>query len=363
MAPVAMGAMRVILIAVIVLACATGVASLAWRAAVPAGFVVVQLANAPSPSRALLLLFAAGLAVVAAALCGALARGARGSLRRLEDALDVLETLPRGEPVDVGPDRELRGVAERLNRLLERAAAAAERDEELLAIVARELRRPVRDARDTLKRMGAGEPFARGPMELDEELDVLETVLEDVLLTARLRLDRVVLRKRRTRLGVLVQDAAAKMASTNPVTFEIDPDLPEVDVDGRLLSRAVAEIVRNAAQHSDAGAAIAVRVRQLGPNLIVSVTDGGGGITPADRERLFEPFFRSPTARRHLPGGTGLGLTLAKRVLDAHGGTIAAESEPGVGTTITFTLPPATGEPPEERPSLDGPRDSRFSGG
>ena len=325
------------------------------------GFVIVQLANAPNPSRGTLLLLAAGLAVVAAALCAGLACGGHASVRRLEAALDVLETLPRGEPIDLGKDPELQGVAERIDRLIERATAAADRDEELLAIVARELRRPVHDARETLKRMSAGEAFSRGPMELDEELDLLETLLEDVLLTARLRLDRVVLRKRRTRLGVLVQDAASKFASTNPVTFEVDPDLPEVDVDGRLLSRAVAEIVRNAAQHSDAGAAIAVRVRQAGTALEVSVTDGGGGIAPADRDRLFDPFFRSPATRRHLPGRTGLGPTLARRVVDAHGGKIDVQSEPGVGTTIRFTLPPATGEPPEERPSLDGSRDSRFS--
>lgn len=325
------------------------------------GFVVVQLGNATSPSRGLNLALAAALAVVAAALCAGVASGGRGSLGRLEAALEELETLPRGEPLDLGSSRELRGVAERFNRLLERAAAAADRDEELLAIVARELRRPVHDARETLKRMAAGEPFARGPVALDEELDLLETILEDVLTTARLKLDRVVLRKRRTRLGVLVQDAAAQVASSNPVSFDIAPDLPEVDVDGRLLSRTVAEIVKNAAQHSDPGAAIAVRAHASGPDVVVTVTDGGGGIGPEDLGRLFEPFFRSRATRRHLPGRTGLGLTLAKRVVEAHGGTIGVESEPGVGTTITFKLPAATGEAPPDRPSLDGGRESRLS--
>ena len=113
-----------------------------------------------------------------------------------------------------------------------------------------------------------------------------------------------------------------------PACYEGDyaPDLPEVDVDGRLLSRTVAEIVKNAAQHSDPGAAIAVRAHASGPDVVVTVTDGGGGIGPEDLPRLFEPFFRSRATRRHLPGRTGLGLTLAKRVVEAHGGSVSEET-------------------------------------
>lgn len=318
-----------------------------------AGYVIAQLASAAPPSRVLPLALALGLALVAAVACALLARSARGPINRLEGALEALETLPRGEPLDVGADGMLRGAADRFNRILERVSTAAERDEELLAIVARELKRPVHDARETLRKMAAGEPFARGPVELDEELELLETLLEDVLTTARLKLDRVILRRRRTRLGVLVQDAASKVASSNPVTFDLASDLAEVDVDGRLLSRAVAEIVKNAAQHSDAGAAIAVAARTEGAKIAVSVTDGGSGVLAEERDRLFEPFFRSRAIKRHLAGRTGLGLTLAKRVIEAHGGTISVTSQAGVGTAVTFTLPVATGEPPEDRPSLD----------
>jgi signal transduction histidine kinase len=75
--------------------------------------------------------------------------------------------------------------------------------------------------------------------------------------------------------------------------------------------------------------------------VVVEVRDRGIGIDPQDLPRLFTPFFRTDRSRARGTGGTGLGLTLAKRIAEAHGGTISAESAPGEGTTFRVRLPPS----------------------
>ena len=77
-------------------------------------------------------------------------------------------------------------------------------------------------------------------------------------------------------------------------------------------------------------------------SLRVAVRDEGIGIDPQDLPRLFTPFFRTDRSRARGTGGVGLGMALAKRIVEAHGGSIAVESRPGLGTTVTFLVP---GEP------------------
>jgi two-component system OmpR family sensor kinase len=108
----------------------------------------------------------------------------------------------------------------------------------------------------------------------------------------------------------------------------------------------VDNLLDNAAKYSEAPAKISIVARLEGEKLVVSILDEGIGIDPQDLPRLFTPFFRTDRSRARGTGGVGLGLALAKRIVEAHGGSIGAESRVGLGTTIRFRIPAAPGAGP-----------------
>jgi signal transduction histidine kinase len=98
-------------------------------------------------------------------------------------------------------------------------------------------------------------------------------------------------------------------------------------------------LLDNAIDHSPTGGEVAVRVRAEGGAIVIHVDDQGPGIPEADRRRIFEPFTRLPGTTRHGSGGTGLGLAVARRIAEAHGGTIEAGTPPAAGARFTVRLP------------------------
>jgi signal transduction histidine kinase len=123
------------------------------------------------------------------------------------------------------------------------------------------------------------------------------------------------------------------------VETAIAPDLPAVEGDAVLLRRALDNLLENARKHSPPGSVLEVRALRRGDDAVVQLVDHGEGIAPEDLKRLFTPFFRTDRSRTRHTGGVGLGLTLTRRIVEAHAGSIEAESTPGVGTTMTITLP------------------------
>ncbi len=115
-----------------------------------------------------------------------------------------------------------------------------------------------------------------------------------------------------------------------PVLIEADPDA---------VRQALLNLVDNAIKYSAGRKRVAVRLAESADGAEVRVSDNGIGIPAGDREKIFEAFFREPDAVRHDPRGVGLGLKIVKHIMDAHGGTIGVESEPGRGTTFTLKFP------------------------
>jgi two-component system phosphate regulon sensor histidine kinase PhoR len=111
------------------------------------------------------------------------------------------------------------------------------------------------------------------------------------------------------------------------------------DVNPPLLEQALINLVDNAIKYSDPGAGVWIAVEQADAGLVVRVSDEGCGIEAEHLPRLFERFYRVDKARSRKLGGTGLGLSIVKHIVQAHGGTVAVESEPGVGSTFTIRLP------------------------
>ncbi|MFL5272774.1 MAG: sensor histidine kinase, partial [Anaeromyxobacteraceae bacterium] len=140
----------------------------------------------------------------------------------------------------------------------------------------------------------------------------------------------------------LVVRAAERFRTAHPdrpLDVRIAEPLPDLVADPGLLRRVLDNLLDNARKYSDGAAPVTLVARGDGGALAVEVRDQGIGIDAADLERLFTPFFRTDRSRARGTGGVGLGLALARKVVEAHGGRIAAESAPGEGTAIRFSVP------------------------
>lgn len=137
---------------------------------------------------------------------------------------------------------------------------------------------------------------------------------------------------------------------------EIDADLPTITGDQDRLIQVVINLISNAVKFTDAGS-ITCSARKEGAEVLVSVKDSGIGIAPADQPKVFEKFKQVGDTLTDKPKGTGLGLPICKEIVEYHGGRIWVESEPGKGSTFSFTLPivepSAEGELLPKRRSVD----------
>jgi two-component system, OmpR family, sensor histidine kinase KdpD len=121
------------------------------------------------------------------------------------------------------------------------------------------------------------------------------------------------------------------------VRVEIEPNLPLVCIDYVKIAQAVTNLIENATRYTPAGTPITVTAHARPDAIEIAVTDAGPGIPPRELDRIFDAFYRAPQNAR-IPG-TGLGLAIARGFIEAHGGRIWAESRPGEGTSVRFTIP------------------------
>ena len=135
--------------------------------------------------------------------------------------------------------------------------------------------------------------------------------------------------------------AAQAQAAAKGVAVSVDlPDkLPQVKIDYHRISQVLRNLLENAVAHTARGGTITVAARQQDECLEVSVADTGEGIPAEDLPNIFERFYRVDKSRARATGGSGLGLTIARRLVEAHGGRIEARSELGKGSRFSFTLP------------------------
>jgi PAS domain S-box-containing protein len=174
------------------------------------------------------------------------------------------------------------------------------------------------------------------------ESETLSHLLGNLLELSRAQAERLVLHAEAIDVKRVVQEAiegVQRQYSTHQFVVSVPPELPPVYADPLRLERILYNLLENAVKYSPRGEEIKVSVRPDGEQLVIGVSDRGVGISPADQARLFAPFQRLEESR---PGGTrgvGLGLLVCQRLVEAHGGRIWVESEPGRGSTFFFTLP------------------------
>jgi two-component system, OmpR family, phosphate regulon sensor histidine kinase PhoR len=136
-------------------------------------------------------------------------------------------------------------------------------------------------------------------------------------------------------------ETALLKATRKQIALETDvpPDLPPVRGDASLLREVLQNLLDNAVQYTSEGGSIRVSVHPGPRDAVIAVADTGIGIPLADQERIFERFYRVDAARSREAGGTGLGLSIAKHIVEVHGGRLRVESEVGVGSKFSFSVP------------------------
>jgi len=130
-------------------------------------------------------------------------------------------------------------------------------------------------------------------------------------------------------------------AETRGISVSIDlPDtLPPVNVDSQRFNQVLHNLLDNAVAHTGKGGSITMTATKQGDWVQVSISDTGEGIPADDLSHIFERFYRVDKSRARATGGSGLGLTIARRLVEAHGGKIEAQSELGRGSRFSFTVP------------------------
>lgn len=177
----------------------------------------------------------------------------------------------------------------------------------------------------------------------------LFTLIEDLLTLSEVESGALVLHPQPTPVAALVEDVGSKMApaaEAKSVTLEIDygPQAGVIVADPAQLDRALQNLLNNAVKFTPPGGRAALHVTRVGDDVEFRVSDTGVGIPEEEQVRLFTRFFRSSVATRLAIQGTGLGLVIVKRIVEAHGGSVAIVSKQDVGTTVTVRLPAGGGE-------------------
>ena len=231
-------------------------------------------------------------------------------------------------------------------RLFGEAQRAVKTREDVLAIVSHDLKNPVATMElvaHLLRRFERTDASKLGEFadSIQRSVDKMKLLIADLLDFARIQSGTFSVETYADRLNHLVMpviDGIRVLAEAKRQTLEVDlsPSLPEVAVDAHRIGQVMSNLLGNAIKFTPEGGTIRVSARQQGNAVIVSVADTGPGIPPEHLSKVFDRFWQ-PQGTKHM--GSGLGLSIAKGIVEAHGGTIWAESQLGKGSSFSFTLP------------------------
>ena len=218
---------------------------------------------------------------------------------------------------------------------------------DFVANVSHELRTPLSSISSIVETLQSGALDDRAKAEeflslAGEEVDRLVRLLQELLELFRIESGELPLRREPVDVKALLTATVKRFQSLAEkqglaLTLNVPPDLPQVEGDSERLERAVVNLVHNAIQFTPAGGSVEVSASAGDKTVTVRVADTGAGIPREELPRVFERFYKIDRARTG--GGSGLGLAVVKHAVEAHGGTVRVESEPGRGSVFSFTVP------------------------
>ena len=318
--------------------------------------LIARNASSFASSRALFIGVAAAALVLALLLGFILSWSLIGPIQNIDGRLAAIASGDFEGRVDVENRDELGALAANVNRMNDELRSvyaeleeASQHKSEFLANMSHELRTPLNAVigfSQVLRDEMVGSVNEKQAEYLDDITSSgnhLLSLINDVLDLSKVEAGQVELevhpfslREALERGVVMVRERATEDGVR--VAFAADPEVDPVNGDERRIKQVIFNLLSNAVKFTPAGGEVDVSATRVNGEVRVSVADTGPGIAPEDRERIFEEFQQSETGVGHREG-TGLGLALAKRFVELHGGRIWLESELGRGSTFTFALP------------------------
>ncbi len=300
-----------------------------------------------------LLVFAGGMAMVLGYLLSSTVTERIHSLKAVAGQLAQGDLQARARVV--GRD-EVSDLAASFNRMAAQLQAADQKQREiermradLIAWVGHDLQTPLASIRAVLEALADGvveDPQAvqRYLLTAQRNVSSLSVLIDDLFQMAQLDAGGLPLNREDASLADLISDTLesfSELAARQGVTISghAQPSVDPVRMDTMHIGRVLNNLIGNALRHTPTGGEINVTARRTGQGVEVSVRDTGEGIRPEDLPKIFDSFYRGEKSRSRLTGGSGLGLAISRAIVRAHGGTISVESQPGRGSTFTFTLP------------------------
>ena len=282
---------------------------------------------------------------LAAALTFFLSRRILAPMESLSRAARAMATGDFSRRVEVRSRDEIGELARSFNTMAEELATTEQIRRNLVADVAHELRTPLSNIGGYLEaiRDDVVKADAATISSMHEEVVLLTRLIEDLQELALAESGQMTLYIQPCNLSELVKKAiAAAQPQAEAKGIRIGMDAvgdARVQVDPERISQVLRNLLVNAASYTSAGGSIQVSLHAKPGEVEVSVADTGPGIAEEDLPYVFERFYRVDKSRSRATGGVGLGLTIAKRLVEAHGGSIRVDTQLGVGTNFTFSLP------------------------
>lgn len=266
-------------------------------------------------------------------------------IRELIRATNEMKEGDLDQRVDTSSGGEIGKLGEAFNSLAQRLKQQKKLREEMVSDVAHELRNPLSNIQGYLEGLKEGmvEPSEKVFESLHQQSLVLKRLVNDLRDVNRARAGQLELDKKNVVLEDIIDreiKVAENTAEQEEITIEEDLGEPTfLEADPERISQVIRNLLDNALTHTPSGGKIEVSVSNNSGKAKTTVSDDGSGIPEEELSHIFDRFYRVDKSRTRGTGGTGLGLTIAKEIVESHGGSITVESEVNEGTTFEFFLP------------------------
>ena len=309
------------------------------------GLEAIQTSFTNSVNRSLLIaIVTSGLVVLGLTLL--LSRSILQPINALIVAARAMEKGDLSQRVAVNARDEIGELATAFNAMADGLERLEQLRRNLVTDVAHELRTPLANIRGYLEAVqdNVVEPTPQMIASLHEEAMLLNRLVDDLQDLALVEAGKLTLARQPIHIQDVVHKAVnlvANQATTKGLAIEVclPADLPMVDADAERMSQVVRNLLNNAVTNTPSGGKIQVTGRQVNSHVEISVQDTGIGIEAEHLPFVFDRFYRADQSRARRTGGAGLGLAIVKQLVEAQGGQVGITSQPGVGTTVTFTSP------------------------
>ena len=264
-------------------------------------------------------------------------------LRRMAAVASAVDSGDLSHRIDYSGEDEVGVLAEAFNHMLDRLEEGFRLQRDFVSDASHELRSPLTVLRGRIEQLadhtGDREAVEAETEELMREVRRMERLSDDMLTLAKAERGGL-LQTRRVPLDDFVEDLRRDLPLLGSRHYSVESNLHgDLEADPDRLAQVLRNLVTNAVRHTGGDGRIDISIASENGSAIFAVSDDGTGIAPDRLGRIFDRFHRTDEGRSRTEGGSGLGLAIARAIVEAHGGSIAAESPPGDGATVRFSIP------------------------